>query len=179
MENFHKIRYNPKEHCQDVTTIRRVLFMGWFLAVILLCIWVPLYRHYYDREKEDDIDPSSPVHILDAVGIAVIILVGISYWWFLSRQRFGKENKCLSPEITELWPHLAFRYGIGLGVFMPLLSLIPKGHPIAFYHANLQEFFPVLILSMILGSYFFMWLQYIMIDWGNCPSPLLPLKMTI
>ncbi len=172
--NFNKIRYDPIQHKQEIKTIRWVLFAGWLIAAIMIAIWTSLYhKYYYDSSEENE-----KIIILDSVGTVVIIIVGILYWFLLSRQRFGKNKKCLSPEITELWPHLAFRYGLGLGVVMPLLKLIPKKHNIENYRNNLEEFFPLIVLSLIMGSYMFMWIQYLFIDFGNCPSPLLPIKMS-
>lgn len=142
------------------------LLSGIILSGSILTGLVVEYRkHYNDLDKTREID---------IWGIITIIIVGLLYWILVSKlEIFGN---CLSEEIATTWPHLAFRYGLGLGVFLPLLKLVPAkiAQTTENYHRNIEEYFPLLIISLILGSYSFMFIQYITISYGKCPSYIYP-----
>lgn len=163
-ENFKKTWW--------VTTF--ALLLGIILSGTILGLLVHFYQKAYDNENEED--RLHEIRNVDIAGLVVIVVVGFLYWLILSKFEFF--GVCLGEEITEVWPHLAFRYGLGLGVFLPLLKLVPKriSNTTDNYYNNLEEYFPLLIISLIMGSYTFMFLQWVTMTKGWCPSHLLPMK---
>lgn len=159
-KNFNKIWW--------VTT--GALFFGLVLAGSILGLLVHFYEKAYNDEENYD------VKNIDIIGLITIIVVGFLYWALLSKNEFW--GVCLGEEITEVWPHLACRYGLGLGVFLPLLKLVPKriSNTTNNYYNNMEEYFPLLIISLIMGSYAFMLVQWMTMTKGWCPSHLLPIK---
>ena len=156
-------------HCTNMTILQSTtyaLLSGIILSgSILTGLVVEYKKNYNDLDKTREID---------IWGIITIIIVGLVYWILVSKlEIFGN---CLSEEIATTWPHLAFRYGLGLGVFLPLLKLVPEkiAHTTENYHRKIEEYFPLLIISLILGSYSFMFIQYITINYGKCPSYIYP-----
>lgn len=148
------------------TTI--ALFTGIALASIILGVLVVEYQKNYGNEEK--------TREIDLWGIINIIMMGLLYWIAVSQYKiFGN---CLSEEIATTWPHLAFRYGLGLGVFLPLLKLVPPkiSRTTENYYRNIEEYFPLLIISLILGSYIFMFIQYVTINNGYCSSYIVPQK---
>ena len=166
-QNYTKKEWN---RIKGVTTF--TLFVGLALSGIILGCLVHFYQEAYKEEREDE--RLTAIRNVDIAGLVTIIIVGMLYWIVFSKMGIG--GVCLSEEITQVWPHLAFRYGLGLGVFLPLLKLVPKriSNTTDNYHSNLEEYFPLLIISLIMGSYAFMLMQWLFIGVGPCRSYLMP-----
>lgn len=159
------IKYDPsnKEHRGIYHVTLFTILVGVFLSAGLLGVLLYLYKQAEDSHSDGE-EHTDKINKIDIGGLTSIVLIGLIYWFISTKVIPHWTNICVSYEVAELWPHLAFRYGLGLGLILPLIKTVTHDR----YNNNIEQFFPLLIISLILGSYVFMFIQYGLSKYGKC-----------
>lgn len=127
-----------------------ICLIGILLAVIILGSLMGAYTSYDQEETK----------VIDISGIVIIIVSSILYWLFFTR------IVCISYNLASMWPRLAFRYGLGGGLFWMLFqTLINDKNTIL---NSFEDYFPLLVLSFIFGHYVFLFMEISSMDNHNC-----------
>ena len=129
-----------------------ICFIGLISAVIILGSLIGAYTTYEDKKKEIDIG-----------GIVSIIIVSILYWYCFTRVW------CVSYNLASMWPRLAFKYGLGGGIFFAIFKMfVSKKHENTDVDEIFEDYLPLLVLSLIFGHYTFLFLEIASMDNHNC-----------
>lgn len=130
-----------------------ICLIGILLAVIILG---SLMGAYISTDRDD----KKTNKIIDISGIVVIIIVSICYWLFFTR------GICISYNLASMWPRLAFRYGLGGGIFFLMFQTLVNENNTVFN--SFEDYFPLLVLSFIFGHYIFLFMEIASMDNHNC-----------
>lgn len=133
-----------------------ICFIGIILAVVIFGSLIGAYTNIDPDDKKSN-------KIIDIVGTFVIIICSIIYWWIFTHY------KCVSYNLASLWPRLAFRYGLGAGIFFGIFQLMAKKNTESnTVISSFEDYYPLLVLSLIFGNYFFIFLEISAMDNHNC-----------
>lgn len=122
-----------------------------FIGMVLACIILGSLFGAYLNTPEDEHTK------IDIAGTVSIIVVSIIYWIVFTRVW------CISYNLAALWPRLAFRYGLGAGIFFALFRNLVHSS-----ENYIDQYVPLLVLSLIFGNYFFMFMEIASMDIHNC-----------
>lgn len=124
-----------------------VTFVGMVLACVVLGV---LFGAYLNTPEEEHTK-------VDIGGTVGIVVVSIIYWVIFTRVW------CVSYNLAALWPRLAFRYGLGAGIFFALFRYLVTPE-----ENSIDNYVPLLVLSLIFGNYFFMFMEIASMGIHNC-----------
>lgn len=143
-----------------------VALAGFTTAAIPFVILLLLYMHFTKQienlpsnTEESKKEELTTVRIIDIVGTVATVLISVLFWMFFAV--YCKEDS----ESVKLWPHLAFRYGLGIGIFVPVMNYLASNQKDTL-HSGFVEFFPLLVLALIFASYIFVFLEIAVCE--NC-----------
>ncbi len=124
-----------------------ICFIGLILAIIILGVLMGFYLSV----DPDDPQKDKKIQVIDISGIVAIILVSIIYWYIFTRVW------CISYNLASMWPRMAFRYGLGGGIFFLLFQQVINKDTEG--DIQLEEYYPLLVLSLIFGHYVFLFME--------------------
>lgn len=130
-----------------------ICLIGILLAVIILGSLMGAYTSVERDDKKTN-------KVIDISGIIVIIVSSILYWLFFTR------IVCISYNLASMWPRLAFRYGLGGGIFFLMFQNLVSNENTLFN--SFEDYFPLLVLSFIFGHYIFLFMEIASMENHNC-----------